>query len=196
MSKLRLVKERSRTVESENDLRGLGNDPVLTQGEPRAILTILGVTEDLRNIEEFLSKNCSDLKAESFDRGIHVTKYVASPESFKLDVVDLFAFYLELVIGPMKHKDITGQLWSDNAMKFHLTKTGPAPYAIEFDTSTVAWDCILKVEFPVTFHLNQAGYDVPRSRQPIALSSNELNKIFEKSMSVDSTNNDVFKRAL
>jgi len=61
MSKLKIVKERKRNGgDNENDLRGLGHDPVLDKLVPRSILFVEQVTESTINETSALFK----LKAE------------------------------------------------------------------------------------------------------------------------------------
>lgn len=95
MKALRLVKERKENSNIENDLRGLGSDPILDNSAPFATLSIHGLNleddSEIRGRYNLTAKNsqskCFDLTCKEIREGEHklqaMTLFVAALALFK-----------------------------------------------------------------------------------------------------------------
>jgi hypothetical protein len=167
----------------ESDLRGLGQDPVLHDRDPRPVLTIAtqGSVKDL--VESLNERFKTELRVEPVRDGVHLLAAAPSPVSFKLNAVDIFVCFLDGVSRDLVKGDCAARLWLANPMRFHLSKSNSlVNFSIDKLDGTL-WDSFLKVDYPLSAYLRQAGFDIPMARQQLALSKTEILDLHSKLLS-------------
>jgi hypothetical protein len=181
MKKLRLVKERAVSSEIENDLRGLGSDPLLQESSPAVYLTISGLNESAPLVP-FLRKYGLAVDVSAHAQILHVRLAQLQEGKHKEQAVILFVAALDLLERcPMVHL----KLWQQNRLAHHLGRAigqKSLERAHSLDGAVHTWRAHLAapltLEGVVTHYLDQAGFDIPSQiEQDLSLSHEEAQRL-------------------
>jgi hypothetical protein len=180
MKKLRLVKERAAPSEIENDLRGLGADPLLQDASPAVYLTISGLNESAPLVP-FLRKYGLAVDVSAHSQVLHVRLAQLQEGKHKEQAVVLFVAALDLLERcPMVHL----KLWQQNRLAHHLGRAigqKDLEQSHGLDGAVKSWlkrpGAPLILEGVVTHYLDQAGFDIPSQlEQDLSLSHEEAKR--------------------
>lgn len=180
MKKLRLVKERAAPSETENDLRGLGADPLLQEASPAVYLTLSGLNESAPLVP-FLRKYGLAVDASAHAQVLHIRLTHLQEGKHKEQAVVLFVAALDLLEHcPMVHL----KLWQQNRLAHHLGRAigqKELERSHGLDGAVKSWlkrpAGPLTLEGVVTHYLDQAGFDIPAQlEQDLTLSLDEAKR--------------------
>lgn len=183
MAKLQLVKTRTGTgtIDADTaDLRGLGNDPVIQDIQPIAVLTVSAGGSILQKLKSYISTKFSNINVTESSDKLNLTVVSKVPENFKLHVVDLYVTYLEIHNEKEFKDEVVGQLWLSNPLAFHIQKTEATSHAIEWREDGTLWDSVLKLAYPVNHYLAQAGFKVELTPDTLSIGEADLQRHFQE----------------
>lgn len=171
MSKLKMIRNREEDLGHEFDLRGLGEDPILREADPIAVLSISGDDAELTHMTNLIRDYGMGVNIIKGEKEIHVHSGPSLKGGHKVQTVELYGLSLFLIHKMRPTDDVTMSLWIANRLRFHLEKSD----ASRFDLSQgelskeIHWDGFLTLAQPVTLFLNQAGFDISRSQDRLTM---------------------------
>lgn len=160
MRKLKILKERGENTASEQDLRGLGNEPCFRHSHPNSILSIFGPSKSV--LEALPPKMVAVQGIRSRDC-LHVSYQLASESEHKSGAIHLYSLALSICA---QDPGITGMiLWEarpfgtllKNALIGNPSKNSVWEIIDADAPSNSLEEGKLKILAPVTLHLSQAG---------------------------------------
>ncbi|MGE3388349.1 MAG: hypothetical protein AB7K41_16610 [Bdellovibrionales bacterium] len=171
MAQLKLIRPRVSDVGDEIDLRGFGEDPLIKQADPVCVLSVAGEKSGLEQAQKLLNEYGLATTVYTQDELMHIQVAPQTTGSYKEHAVHLYGVVMYLM-GKMDAKhDVSYSLWQADRLRFHLSKDS----AMAFDLNNpdlienVRWDGFMTVVYPVNLHLNQAGFEVSRTKLGMVL---------------------------
>jgi hypothetical protein len=185
MKRLRVVKERATETQStdfDQDLRGLGNDPILRESFPYTVLTVRGAsTRD--PLVPFLRKYDLEALALGDATEIHLCAKERKEGAHKEHSVVLFIAALDFVA---KIPGTAARLDFYNPLQERiLQESRGEDHGVEtsFVEKLKSWDSRggVTIASAVTLGLEQAGFNIPSSQHhDLHLSPGEVRTTFEQ----------------
>lgn len=164
MSKLRLIKDRTQDVHTEFDLRGMGNDPLITQSFPIGALLIKNIQgKDIGKTAAGFGFSLVHLHDHD-SAMLHSSRLVAGEH--KHHAIQLFLFSLHLLdqFGENTHFFVSEisrlHLNLENAIKGKNTPIGPLMLEKFNELDKHHHSHQLTVDGATAMHLQQAGFPV------------------------------------
>ena len=171
MANLKLLKNREQDLGHEFDLRGLGDDPIVRESDPIAVLSIAGEEDGLHKIMKLVQEYGLGVNLVKGSDQLHIQAGPAIQGGHKVQTVELYGLSLFLISKLQQSEDLIFSLWIADRLRFHLKKTQASIFDLN-DQEVVAhirWDGFLTLAQSVTLFLNQAGFAIARSQQQVVL---------------------------
>ena len=185
MTKLRPVEERGPTQEHEQDLRGLGDEAILSRMVPEYILSIYGEDESLKRVAKLVQSLPFQTEALIGQNSVHYrSKGLA--ENIKENGIELFGV-LTAIHQLLNEEDLSIQMWLLSKSEIMLGDSGTEVdiEAIHTACPDQNWDNYVQVCYPCTLHLHQAGILENKHSNDLSISRRDMDAISSSFIEID-----------
>ena len=194
MAKLRLVKERQRDGDHDSDLRGLGNDPLLSESTPVPVLSFATTEAGADEIQNKCEVFPFNLKFQFTDQTLHIS-VLTGAEKFKESLVELFG--LMLFMETTCNTSFTAShLWTWDRMRQRMLKNKdvvePSLEDAFEDLETDSKQS--QIHNGICIFLRQAGFGVPRNAETVHLDSHMVEDNMKSLSSLKDSKSTGFKK--
>ena len=196
MAKLRLVKERQHETDHDSDLRGLGNDPLLSESTPVPVLSFITDQSGADEIQKKSEAFPFNMKFQYDGGALHVS-IVSQTEQFKESIVELFGLML-FMESTSQNTYKSSHLWTWDRMRQRMEKnTDVVEPVMEDAFQDLQSESKLEenlIHNGICIYLRQAGFGVPRNADTVTLTDSMVDDNLKSLSSLKDSNASGFKK--